>query len=220
MTESRLNEHPNWRYLAREFYEMYRRSSAGGSAKIRSHQRAVRESLSKTLERNPDVAPRPPVELPVCAHFDRALDRGRLERTVTVIRAIERVRDGLHWEYGYEKVPRGLARKYAYTEILGPRGPIVAERLILGLVLFAPKTTYPAHSHSDITESYYGLSGAFSENDDGVHAPGSLIYNPPGRNHRITTDDHEPSLLAYAWIGPVEQLVDQKMRFSRKRGGT
>ncbi len=116
-------------------------------------------------------------------------------------RALARVAGRLTWEYGYEKVPKALARKYAYCEILGPRGPICAERLILGFVLFAPSTTYPQHSHKDIEESYISVAGAWSENDAAVHAPGSLILNRPGLEHRITTGDLSPCLLAYAWTG-------------------
>lgn len=213
----RLRSQPNWLYLLREFYEMYRRSSAGGSAKIRAHQRAVRETLAKEMERDPLFRPQAPDQKPVCAHFGRALDNGRLERTATVIRTIERVSDQLTWLYGYEKVPRGLKDKYAFCEFMGPNGPVISDRLILGLVLFAPRCTYPAHSHDGITESYFCLSGAVSENDDGVSAPGSLIFNPPGRNHRITVSEREPCLLAYAWVGPQDRLCNQKMVFSRPK---
>jgi dimethylpropiothetin dethiomethylase len=96
---------------------------------------------------------------------------------------------------------------------------VVTHRIILGAVLFAPRTAYPAHSHDGLTESYVCLSGAVSENDDGVFVPGSLIFNPPGRMHRITTGDHEPTLLAYAWAGPAEKLEGQKMVFSRRKKG-
>ena len=119
--------------------------------------------------------------------------------------------------YGYERLPKHLSDKFAYAEIVGPHGPIVSSNIILGLVLFAPKCIYPAHSHDGITESYFCLSGSVSENDDGVYAPGSLIFNPPGRNHRITVADREPCLLAYAWVGAVDKLSNQKMVFARSR---
>ncbi|MGI9508671.1 MAG: dimethylsulfonioproprionate lyase family protein, partial [Geminicoccaceae bacterium] len=105
--------------------------------------------------------------------------------------------------------------KYAYAELCGPSGPVVSEDVILGLVLFAPACTYPAHAHDGITESYICLSGAVSENHQGVYAPGSLIFNPPNQHHRITVSDREPALMAYAWIGPPEKLLNQKMVFSR-----
>ena len=211
-----IADNPDWGYLLREIHELYRRSGAGGSAKIRSHQRAVREAMNKLLEANPEVRHRPAEDKPVTIHLKRALDNGRSEVTETVCRAVESVLPELSWLYGYDKVPRGLSKKYAYAEIAGPDGPIVTDRVILGLVLFGPKCTYPAHAHDGLTESYYVLSGTVSENDDGVWAPGSLIFNPPGRMHRITVSDREPSLLIYAWQGTQEKLRDQKMVFTRK----
>ncbi len=216
---TRLSEAPDWLYLLREYYEMYRYSSAGGSARIRAHQRRVREQISKVMEADPPLAFPEPEQKPVCAHLKRALDRGRLEQTATLIRAIESVAHELAWLYGYDRVPKGLSRKYAYAEIAGPNGPVLSTDIILGLVLFAPKCVYPAHSHQGLTESYYCLSGAVSENDDGVYAPGSLIFNPPGRDHRITVDALEPCLLAYAWAGPSHVLAGQKFAFKRKKPG-
>ncbi|MCI4664222.1 MAG: dimethylsulfoniopropionate lyase [Neomegalonema sp.] len=213
----RLSTAPNWVYLLREYYEMYRRSSAGGSSRIRAHQRIVREQISKVMDANPPLIFPQPEQKPVCAHLTRALDRGRLERAATVIRAIECVADRLAWRYGYDRLPKGLAEKFAYAEIAGPNGPVRTADVILGLVLFAPKCIYPTHSHDGVTESYYCLSGAVSENDDGVYAPGSLIFNPPGRDHRITVDAREPCLLAYAWAGPPERLADQKFAFRRAK---
>lgn len=216
MTEhSRLNDRPDWLYLMRDYYEFYRRLSAGGSAKIRSHQRNVRERISKVIKSNPEVCTREAVDKPVTAHLQRALDNGRLERHAPFIRALETVRSTLVWQYGYEKVPRGLERRYAYAELVGPTGPVLTDQVILGLVLFAPGCTYPAHAHDGISESYICLSGAVSENDQGVYAPGSLIFNPPGQVHRITVADQNPALLCYAWEGASDKLAHQKMVFSR-----
>jgi dimethylpropiothetin dethiomethylase len=213
----RLSDCPDWGYLLAEFAELYRRGKAGGSARIRSHQRAVREAISRTIASDPPVIAREPQSKPVVAHFKRALDQGRRESTQSVIRAIESVMPELCWLYGYEKVPKALAGKYAYAEFAGPHGPVVTDRVILGIVLFGPKCTYPAHAHDGLTESYYTLSGAVSENDEGVYAPGSLIFNPPGRMHRITVGDTEPALLSYAWEGQAEKLAGQKMTFSRAK---
>lgn len=215
MAATRLADAPDWGYLLREVHELYRNSGAGGSARIRAHQRTVRASIQRVLRADPAVAPPAPAEKPVTAHLRRALDRGRLDRTEPLIRAIDAVSGGLAWLYGYDKVPRGLVDRYAFAEFAGPRGPIETDELILGLVLFAPGCTYPAHAHQDITESYYVLSGTVSENDEGVWGPGSLIFNPPGRLHRITVSVRDPALLLYAWTGPGEQLRGQKMRFSR-----
>lgn len=215
----RLADRPDWHYLLREFQELYRRGSAGGSRPIRSHMKVVRDAIGAVLAENPVVRPRVPETKPVVAHLARALDNGRRETTSSVVRTLEHVVPELAWLYGYDKVPAGLGKKYAYAEILGPFGPVVSDRVILGLVLFGPRCTYPAHAHQGVTESYVTLSGSVSENDAGVFAPGSLIFNPPGRMHRITTSDGEPSLLAYAWAGDPAVLSGQKMVFSRPRKG-
>lgn len=216
MTETRLNDVPSWIYLLREFYEIYRYLPSGGSSLIRAHQRTVREAISRVMTSNAVLERCAAQDKPVTAHFRRALDEGRRERHADMIRSIDAINDHLVWQYGYEKVPRGLKNKYAYAELCGPYGPVISGEVILGLVLFAPACTYPTHAHDGITESYICLSGAVSENHQGVYAPGSMIFNPPNQHHRITVSDREPALMAYAWIGPPEKLLNQKMVFSRR----
>ena len=213
----RFRDCPEFVYLVRDYEAVYRRGSAGGSRVIRSHLRKVREAISDLFEANPEVVERGAQSLPVCAHLPRALDVGTRGAMADMSNSLDRVADGLHWEYGYEKVPRGLTAKYGYCEIVGPRGPVVAEDLILGLVLFAPSTTYPQHHHADIEESYVAIAGAWSENDAAVYAPGSLILNVAAHDHRITTGFYEPTLLAYAWVGPPDRLRDPGMRFSARK---
>ncbi len=213
----RLSDCPNWLYLLREFDTLYRHGSAGGSRLIRSHRKHVRDALSMAMECNPEVVPRQPETKPVSAHLLRALDLGEKGAVHDMARALSRISDQLTWEYGYEKVPKALEKKYAYCEVLGPRGPVMAGRLVLGFVLFAPRTTYPQHSHEEIEESYISIAGAWSENDVAVHAPGSLILNRPGAEHRITTADLEPCLLAYAWTGPETRLTAPGMKLSSRR---
>ncbi len=211
-----LSDRPAWVYLLRDFLAMYRAIPAGGSATIRTHQRQVRERIGGVLRTNPGLRETDAARKPVTAHLRRALDQGRKTAMADVIRSIHGLQDALSWQHGYDKVPRGLDRKYAYAELVGPTGPVPSNQIILGLVLFAPDCVYPTHAHDGITESYICLSGAMSQNDQGVYVPGSMIFNPPGRMHRITVADHEPSLLAYAWLGPSEKLVSQKMVFTRK----
>ncbi|WP_138469225.1 dimethylsulfonioproprionate lyase family protein [Poseidonocella sp. HB161398] len=213
----RLFDCPGWLYLLQEFDALYRQGSAGGSRLIRSHRKRVRDRISQIVDGNPAVAPRPPAAKPVTAHLPRALDLGEQGAVRGIARALSHVAPLLSWEYGYERVPKALARKYAYCEVLGPRGPVVSERLVLGFVLFAPKTTYPQHSHQEIEESYISVAGAWSENDAAVHAPGSLILNRPGEEHRITTADLDPCLLAYAWTGPETRLHAPGMKLSSTR---
>lgn len=215
--QSRLRDQPDWVYLLREFEALYRHGSAGGSKAIRSHRRHVRERLSAVIAANPLLRPRPPSRKPVTAHFARALDLGERGAMQGMARALRAVSSELHWEYGYERLPRALSQKYAYCEVLGPKGPVWSDRVILGFVLFAPNTTYPQHSHEEIEESYISIAGAWSENNTAVYAPGSLILNRPGAAHRITTGDQDPCLLAYAWIGAEARLAAPDMKLSAPR---
>ncbi len=214
----RLTDTPNWMYLLREFEHLYRHGgSAGGSTAIRSHRKRVRDRLSAVMVKNPEIIERAPEEKPVTAHFNRALDLGERASMQGMARALREVRGNLTWEYGYERVPRALARKYAYCEILGPSGPVQSGTLVLGFVLFAPNTTYPQHSHPEIEESYISIAGAWSENNAAVYAPGSLILNRPEQEHRITTGEREPCLLAYAWIGTAARLANPQMKLTGSR---
>ena len=213
----RLRDRPGWIYLIQEFEMMYRLGSAGGSKAIPSHRKRVRDALGKVIDEGPEVIARTPEDKPVTAHLGRAFDLGDRGPMSGMSRALERVAPLLTWEYGYEKVPKALAQKYAYCEVLGPRGPVVSDRITLGFVLFAPNTTYPQHSHHDFEESYVSVAGAWSENELAVYAPGSLILNVPGHEHRITTGEHDPCLLAYAWIGPADKLTAPGMKFSKTK---
>ena len=213
-----LTDDPDWLYLLREFETLYRHGSNGGSAAIRKHRRAVREALSAVIADDAALTSREAEAKPVVRHLSRALDLGERGAMRGMARALRQVRDRLTWEYGYEKMPKTLARKYAYAEILGPRGPVPSERLILGFVLFSPDATYPQHSHDRIEESYVSVAGAWSENDAAVYAPGSLILNRQGEEHRITTGQVDPCLLAYAWTGPAEALGEPEMKLTRKKG--
>lgn len=211
-----LSVHVDWHYLMHEFRQVYRFGSAGGSKPIRSHLKAVRNQLNAEMAVDPAVSLPEPGRLPVVDWLGRALDRGRQTPTAALVDTIDRVQHQLAWRYGYDRVPRSLQGKYAFAELMGPQGPVFSERLILGLVLLAPSCIYPSHAHDGITESYICLSGTVSENDVGVYAPGSLLYNPPNHRHRLTTGDHEPVLLAYAWSGAPERLVNQKMTFKKR----
>lgn len=212
-----IKTQPDWRYLLAEFYELYRAIPAGGSEQIRAHQRQTRAAITRVMAANAPLVLQNPAQKPVTAHLRRALDQGRSGTMASVIRALDAVADALSWQYGYEKLPAALADSYAYAEIAGPKGPIVTSEIILGVVLFAPACTYPAHAHQGITESYVCLSGAVSENHQGVYVPGSMIFNPPDHLHRITVGDREPALLAYVWLGQAADLAGQRMVFSRPR---
>ncbi|MFW5792330.1 MAG: dimethylsulfonioproprionate lyase family protein [Desulfohalobiaceae bacterium] len=218
MTHS-LTDTPDWLYLHKDILDLYRFSSSGGSAAIRRHQKSVAKTLNAAMRDNARVIQKETSLRPVCAHLPRALDLGGEGPLAGLVKALGRVSSRFSWQFGYRRMPKSLARKYAFAELLGPRGPVVCSDLILGLVLFAPGTTYPVHAHEGITESYVCLCGTSSENDAGVRAPGSLIFNPPGQQHRITTGRAAPCLLLYAWTGTRRALAEPEMVLDRSQPG-
>ncbi len=211
-----LRDRPDWRYLLNEIYWAYRHSSSGGSPLIRAHHRLVRERLNRAIAENPFVLERRPRKKPVCVHLGRALDNGKRSGPEALVRCVETLAPELTWRYGYRSMPGKLGEKYAYAEFLGPMGPVMADDLVLGCVLFAPRTIYPSHAHQGVTESYICLSGAMSQNDAAVYMPGSMILNTPDFDHKITTCALEPTLLVYAWIGSTADLAEQEMAFRRR----
>jgi len=216
LSQSSLLGAPNWLYLIREFDYAYRYGSAGGSAAIRSHMKQVRDRIAKALAGKPILQRPHPTTKPVAGHLERALDNGLNGAMQSMVKAIDNIKNEFAWEYGYERMPRYLADRYAFADVMGPKGPVICSNVTLGLVLFAPSTTYPAHSHQGITESYLSLSGHWSENDTGVYAPGSMVLNLPQHTHTITTAGREPVLLAYAWCADPDILTSPAMRFSRR----
>jgi dimethylpropiothetin dethiomethylase len=209
-----LSGSPAWTALLNAFAAAYCTTSSGGCTAIEAHRARVCDLLSAVMAGDPDIVTREPATKPVVDHLASAIKVGRHHGMGPLCVALGDVADALTWEHGYASVPAPLARKYAYCEVLGPRGPIPCADMILGFVLFAPATVYAQHSHTDIQESYIAISGAWSQNGLAVHAPGSLVFNPPGYEHSITTDRHQPCLLGYAWIGPHERLVMPGMSFT------
>jgi dimethylpropiothetin dethiomethylase len=210
-----IENSPDLGYYLRDLARHYRLASAGGSRPIRGHMKIARETLNKALRGVPEIREAAPERRPVCRHFARAVDNGVPGPGENMLRALARFEALLCWSYGYDRLPARLKEAFAFAEILGPRGPAVSDEPVAGVVLLAPDTVYPRHSHHDVTESYVVLSGALSQNDAGVYVPGSLIYNPPNHGHRLTTGG-EPCLLSYIWTGPPEALADQKMRFDSR----
>ena len=132
---TRLQDCPSWKYLLQESDALYRMGSSGGSAIIRSHRKRVRDRLSKALKSSPGILAKPATPLPVTAHLPRALDLEERGAMQGMARALREVSAHLEWEYGYEKLPKALIKKYAYCEVLGPRGPVQADDLIKDLCI-------------------------------------------------------------------------------------
>ncbi len=138
-----------------------------------------------------------------------------------LVRCLEKVAPALTWQQGYRSMPGNLDRKFGYAELMGPNGPVMADKLILGCVLFGPQR--PFTRRTPIQASRRAISVCRERCHKTMLqsiTPGSLILNTPDFDHKITSCALEPTLVAYAWVGDVQTLVSYKMAFNRRRRGT
>lgn len=203
----RLSGDAGWSALVAAFATAWGACPDGGSVAIRAHLDEVTARLAAARGRDPVVTARASELRPVAALLGAALEAGAGGAASGLARALAPVAARLTWEWGYAKMPEALARSYAYCEILGPRGPVRDDHLILGFVLFAPGTFYPPHAHEGIAESYLTVAGHWAQDDAGVGGAGTLVFNAPGRRHAITTGRESPCLLAWAWTGDSARLA-------------
>ena len=54
-----LRDVPNWRYMLQECDALYRYLPAGGSDKIKTHQRKAREAIARLIKNNAEVRLQP-----------------------------------------------------------------------------------------------------------------------------------------------------------------
>jgi len=108
-----------------------------------------------------------------------------------------------HQTYTAREMGADFLDNYAWTEVLGLRGPMHSERLACGFLLLGPRTHYPSHRHA-AEELYVPLSGrAEWQQADAVwrrHEPGTVIQHRSEELHAMRTLD-EPLLAIYLWRG-------------------
>ncbi|MFO8147228.1 MAG: dimethylsulfonioproprionate lyase family protein [Gillisia sp.] len=206
MTSKNKKGHAWFRLLA-GFYSGFENISTGGNNTISQHRAKVLQRL-QNYTHHVDLELVEPQQKPVCKYVTEAVKNGMETWYLPLLPAIGQMNKNLKWKYEYNYLPGNIKEKYAYAEVLGPRGPFVSKNLILGLLLLAPSAEYPKHRHTGIEESYLCLSGHVAFNDTGVFSTNTLIYVPPGLTHHLTTDNTEPCLLAYAWIADSKTLAN------------
>lgn len=117
-----------------------------------------------------------------------------------IIKNLKELSEKLFWRYGYQNPSQEMTEKYAYTEIIGPKGPIYSEEMIVGFVLLAPDFYYPKHRHSQIEESYLFLTGKTIYNKQAILAERSFVLNKAGKVHELKSDSEKATLILYSWI--------------------
>ncbi len=127
-----------------------------------------------------------------------------------VVAALRPAAAALAWRQTYTAEDLGpeFLDNYAWTELIGERGPMPSSTLACGLLLLGPETVYPRHRHV-AEEIYVPLSGTASwQQGDGVwrsRAPGTLIHHASDEPHAMRVGA-EPLLAVYLWHGgPLSQ---------------
>ncbi len=122
-----------------------------------------------------------------------------------VVAALRAAAAALVWRQTYtaEEVGTEFLDNYAWTELIGERGPVYSSTLACGLLLLGPDTVYPPHRHV-AEEMYVPVSGTAAwQQGDGVwrtRTPGTLIHHASNERHAMRVGA-EPLLAVFLWHG-------------------
>jgi hypothetical protein len=125
----------------------------------------------------------------------------------TIGAALAAAPEGLAWHYHYAPRPgeADLAERIAFSELIGPSGPLWAPGCRVGFTLMAPETLYPLHAHPAI-ELYLVLSGDAQWStpaSDRIVPAGEFVLHRSNEPHAMRTFG-VPLLALYAWRGAID----------------
>ena len=127
----------------------------------------------------------------------------RLESPYHQQAAVASAAPSLQWRQTYtvNDLGGGFLDNYAWSEILGAKGPLASERVACGFLLLGPSTHYPSHRH-EAEEIYVPLSGTadWQQGDSPWRArqPGTQIHHASDEPHAMRTGAN-PLLALYVW---------------------
>ena len=142
--------------------------------------------------------------LPAAEFLDRALERATGANR-ELLEVFARHARELRWEQSYRKadrlVPQAMLDGYAFTEIIGQRGPFVSRRVRAGIGVWGPGIDYPRHHHA--AEETYALLAGSAEFRVGDAPPATcraeeVVYVAPHTPHGFRTGD-EILVVYYLW---------------------
>ena len=123
--------------------------------------------------------------------------------TDALVRLLVRHADELFWgqTYGADDFGARFLERYAWSEIIGERGPIPSHRIACGFLMLGPATTYPQHRH-EAEEVYVPIAGVAHWWRGGGNwtprEPGLPIHHSSWTPHAVRTGDS--ALIAlYVW---------------------
>ncbi|ERN42153.1 hypothetical protein KR51_00010820 [Rubidibacter lacunae KORDI 51-2] len=175
---------------------------------VRGAEHSVRPSALRTIAAAIDGLPavqseRTPQLQPVCRYLPDAIAAATNRLDTGFILALKPLLPYLHWHQDYAPEDTAVApsdTNYAASEVCGPRGWIVSERVTLGLVLLGPATCYLPYARPE-AELHHILSGqALWQIGNGawrLRVGGEFIVHPPDVIHAMKTD-RDPLLALYA----------------------
>lgn len=199
-----------WYRLMAGLYLTFESVYPADSQPMTSHLRKVKDGFKRVIE-HPELHPRTPQDKPVVSYLKNTLKMGAYFNESPIYKTLGFMGHQLTWEYGYHDLPEDLADRYAYAEVVGPRGPVVCDSLIAGMVLLGPSCHYPSHRHPGIEASYVCLAGSVAINDTMVLTTNAFGYFAPSQSHWLATDKEIPALLAYAWTADPNTLKNYRM---------
>ena len=156
------------------------------------------------LPEAPETRPAAPAGLPVLDWLPRARSCA-VSETQALVDAVAAMAGRLPWGQNYSADDFGSAfqARYGFMELIGPRGPLAADDVACGLLMFAPETEYPQHRH-EAEEIYIVLAGRAKwragAEDYREEPPGAVLHRPPWVPH-ATRMGAEPMLALYLWRG-------------------
>lgn len=144
-----------------------------------------------------------PHRQPVVDYLDNAAYEHGNQTSNTVLSQLQAMSPRLAWAQSYSRAQvseRFLAR-YAWAELVGPRGPIASHTLVCGFLLLGPDIEYPEHAHAP-EELYIPLTpGSQWRKDAGpwrARASHEVIHHPPWVSHAMRTGT-QPMVALYLW---------------------
>lgn len=165
---------------------------------------AEREQFTAALTQ---AAPHNP---PVLAYLDEVLalgQRGPLRDMIPMITALATL---LPWTTFYREtdLTRPFLANFAILELVGPRGPVVAQDTFVVLFLLGPHTWYPFHQHTP-EEVYTVVAGSVQ-----IHVDGAIHERQAGDHHYMRAHAphglqtrQQPFLALSTWIGNMNDPV-------------
>lgn len=121
----------------------------------------------------------------------------------SLLTQLQSISAALTWSQSYtrEQISARFLARYAWTELVGPRGPIANNRLVCGFLLLGPEIEYPQHAHAP--EELYvplteGSQWQMGSDDWTDRAADRAIYHAPWITHAMRTGQ-QPMVAVYLW---------------------